>query len=116
MRPTFSLLFESHRHEAFIELIAMARMYGVPEFFVTFTANEMGWGDLHNACRSKHFSESPIEATRHYHRTPRLTPCRTHCAVTRVLASHVARCCHAAPLDECSFTRWPLLVLTTALI
>jgi len=59
---------KAYWHEAFIELIAMAQMYGVPEFFVTFTANEMGWGDLHNACRSKHFSEAPIEATRHYHR------------------------------------------------
>ena len=35
---------KAYWHEAFIELIAMAQMYGVPEFFVTFTANIGGRG------------------------------------------------------------------------
>ena len=52
--------------EAFVELIAMAQEYGVPQYFVTFTANERGWADMTAACGGHHFSERPIESTRHY--------------------------------------------------
>eukprot|EP00966_Prymnesium_polylepis_P194921 4518290-Prymnesium_polylepis.1 len=32
-------------HTAFIGLMAMACEFGIPQFFVTFTANENGWAD-----------------------------------------------------------------------
>lgn len=32
---------KAYWHEAFLELIALAQMHGVPEIFATFTANEM---------------------------------------------------------------------------
>ena len=35
---------------AFIQLMAMCIEYGAPEFFLTFTANEMGWVDLRRVC------------------------------------------------------------------
>ena len=57
---------KAYWHEAFLELIAMAVEYGVPEFFVTFTANESGWSDMTAACSGRHFSEAPVDATRHY--------------------------------------------------
>ena len=37
-------------HTAFIELMAMAVEYGIPQFFGTFTANESGWADVTQAC------------------------------------------------------------------
>ena len=42
-------------------------MWGVPQFFTTFTANEMGWADLAYACDGEDFDSRPIDATRHYH-------------------------------------------------
>lgn len=36
----------SIRRVAFIQLMAMCLEYGAPEFFLTLTANEMGWTDL----------------------------------------------------------------------
>ena len=44
----------------------MASEYGAPHFFLTFTANEMGWRDLTNACGGAPFGARPVEATRHY--------------------------------------------------
>ena len=56
------------RKRAHKELLAMAVEYGVPQFFVTFTANESGWSDLRAACDGKHHSKCPVEATRAYNR------------------------------------------------
>lgn len=56
------------RAEAFIELIAMAQHYGIPSFFATFTAAEGLWSDLQAACGTAHWSERPVDATRHYKR------------------------------------------------
>ena len=53
--------------KCFQEVIAMAVEHGVPQFFVTFTANEMGWEDLKFACDNKRFSDRAVDATRHYH-------------------------------------------------
>ena len=53
--------------EAFVQLMAMAVEYGAPQFFLTFTANEMGWQDLRQACGDRSFGDRPVEATRHYH-------------------------------------------------
>ena len=44
----------------------MASEYGAPHFFLTFTANEMGWRDLTTACGGASFGARPVEATRHY--------------------------------------------------
>ena len=52
---------------AFVQVMAMTIEYGVPEFFATFTANEMGWTDLRRACDGASFGSRPVEATRHYH-------------------------------------------------
>ena len=52
---------------AFVQVMAMTLEYGVPEFFATFTANEMGWVDLRRACEGASFGSRPVEATRHYH-------------------------------------------------
>ena len=52
---------------AFVQVMAMTLEYGVPEFFATFTANEMGWVDLRRACGGASFGSRPVEATRHYH-------------------------------------------------
>jgi hypothetical protein len=54
--------------EAHRELLAMSVEYGVPQFLVTFTANESGWSDMRAACQGEHFSKCPIEATRVYNR------------------------------------------------
>ena len=51
---------------AFVQLMAMCIEYGAPEFFLTLTANEMGWVDLRRACDGRTHSEAPVEATRHY--------------------------------------------------
>ena len=45
-------------NEAFIELIAMAQEYGVPQFFLTFTANEFGWSDMKTVLDGKDRSAS----------------------------------------------------------
>jgi len=50
-----------------MDLIGMAVEWGIPPFFVTFTANERGWEDLQYACDNEAFSTRPIDATRHYH-------------------------------------------------
>mmetsp|Transcript_26495 Transcript_26495/g.77750 ORF Transcript_26495/g.77750 Transcript_26495/m.77750 type:complete len:185 (-) Transcript_26495:59-613(-) len=52
---------------AFIQLMAMCLEYGAPEFFLTLTANEMGWTDLRRACGGLSHGARPVEATRHYH-------------------------------------------------
>ena len=52
---------------AFIQLMAMCVEYDVPEYFVTFTANEMGWTDLRAACGGHSHGARPVEATRQYH-------------------------------------------------
>lgn len=54
-------------HTAFIELMAMAVEYGVPQFFGTFTANESGWADVTQACDGVNYVRRPVEATRQYH-------------------------------------------------
>ena len=54
-------------HNAFIELMAMACEYGVPQFFVTFTANENGWADVHAATEGRFYARCPVETTRQYH-------------------------------------------------
>ena len=54
-------------HTAFIELMAMAVEYGIPQFFGTFTANESGWGDVTQACDGVNYVRRPVEATRQYH-------------------------------------------------
>ena len=46
------------------EVIALS--CGVPQYFVTFTANEMGWEDLKFACDNEPFSKRAVDATRHY--------------------------------------------------
>jgi hypothetical protein len=53
-------------NNCFVELMAMAIEHGVPQVFVTFTANEMGWGDMTAACDGLDFGVRPVEATRHY--------------------------------------------------
>ena len=53
--------------EAFVQLMAMAVEYGTPQFFLTLTANEMGWVDLRRACGGRSHGSRPVEATRHYH-------------------------------------------------
>jgi len=58
----------STRARAFIELIAMAQHYGIPCYFVTFTAAENLWSDLQQACGNAHHGERPVDATRHYQR------------------------------------------------
>jgi len=45
----------------------MAQHYGIPAFFVTFTAAEGLWSDMQQACGTAHWSERPVDATRHYH-------------------------------------------------
>ena len=52
---------------AFIQLMAMCVEYGPPEFFLTLTANEMGWMDVRRACGGLSHGSRPVEATRHYH-------------------------------------------------
>ena len=53
--------------KCFRDLMACAVEWGVPQYFVTFTANEFGWEDLRAACGTgTHPYNSPIEATRHY--------------------------------------------------
>lgn len=54
-------------HTAFIELMAMAVEYGIPQFFGTFTANESGWADVTQACDGVSYMRRPVEATRQYH-------------------------------------------------
>ena len=44
--PLVYLLVRSEAHR---ELLAVE--YGVPQYFVTFTANEHGWSDLKAHCR-----------------------------------------------------------------
>ena len=51
---------------AFVQLMAMCIEYGAPEFFLTLTANEMGWVDLRAACNGRAAGDAPVEATRHY--------------------------------------------------
>lgn len=46
----------------------MAQHYGIPSFFTTFTAAEGLWSDLQAACGTAHWSDRPVDATRHYHR------------------------------------------------
>ena len=61
--------------EAFIELIAMAQHYGIPAYFATFTAAEEGlWSDMQAACGAAHWSERPVDATRHYQSAMALVP------------------------------------------
>ena len=62
----FASLF-SFPFKAFIELMAAACEHGVPQFFATFTANEMGWDDLRRACSPSTFKNRPVQATRQYH-------------------------------------------------
>jgi len=52
--------------EAFVQLMAMSVEYGTPQFFLTLTANEMGWNDLRHACGGYSHGSRPVEATRHY--------------------------------------------------
>jgi len=52
---------------AFIQIMAMCVEYGPPEFFLTLTANEMGWADVRRACGGLSHGSRPVEATRHYH-------------------------------------------------
>jgi len=52
--------------KAFVELMAVACEHGVPQFFATFTANEMGWDDLRRACSPESFKNRPVQATRQY--------------------------------------------------
>ena len=47
--------------------MAAACEHGVPQFFATFTANEMGWDDLRRACSPSTFKNRPVQATRQYH-------------------------------------------------
>ena len=54
--------------EAFLQLMAMAAEYGTPQFFLTLTANEMGWRDLRTATRGAYHGDRPVEATRQYYR------------------------------------------------
>ena len=54
-------------HTAFIELMAMAVEYDIPQFFGTFTANESGWADVTQACDGVNYVRRPVEATRQYH-------------------------------------------------
>ena len=51
---------------AFIQLMAMCIEYGAPQFFLTLTANEMGWVDSRCACGGESHGARPVEATRHY--------------------------------------------------
>ena len=44
----------------------MAVEHGIPQYFVTFTANEMGWSDLKSACEGEAFSSCAMDATRVY--------------------------------------------------
>jgi hypothetical protein len=44
----------------------MSVEYGTPQFFVTFTANEMGWSDVKAACEGEHHADRPMDATRVY--------------------------------------------------
>ena len=48
------------RAEAFIELIAMAQHFGIPPYFVTFTAAEGLWSDMQHACGTAHWSDRPV--------------------------------------------------------
>jgi hypothetical protein len=43
------------------------RIYGIPQFFVTFTANENGWADVHAATEGRFYARCPVETTRQYH-------------------------------------------------
>jgi hypothetical protein len=52
---------------AFVQLMAMCIEFGAPEYFLTLTANEMGWVDSRRACDGAAHGERPVEATRHYH-------------------------------------------------
>ena len=78
---------------AFIQIMAMCVEYGPPEFFLTLTANEMGWADVRRACGGLSHGSRPVEATRHYHHRwqefkarfltgPPLTPTRLSSAHT----------------------------------
>ena len=40
--------------------------HGLPNFFLTFTANEGGWSDLRYACDNDPYNR-PVDATRQYH-------------------------------------------------
>ena len=66
--PVPKILKGSKRYwrAAFIQIMAMCVEYGAPEFFLTLTANEMGWTDLRKACGGMSHSARPVEATRHY--------------------------------------------------
>ena len=58
--------------QAFVELMAVACEHGAPQYFATFTANEMGWTDLHRACYGTCYRGRPVQATRHYNHRWRL--------------------------------------------
>lgn len=49
------------RKQCFLDIIGLAVMWGVPQFFTTFTANEMGWADLAYACDGEDFDSRPID-------------------------------------------------------
>jgi len=51
---------------AFVQIMAMCVEHGAPQFFLTLTANEMGWADLRQACGGMSHGSRPVEATRHY--------------------------------------------------
>ena len=52
--------------KAYMDLLAMLHERGLPKYFVTFTANEGGWTDMHAACGGRYHAEVAVNSTRHY--------------------------------------------------